>query len=389
MAHALLSPSSASQWLTCTPSPRLTEGYEDSSSDFADEGTLAHSYAETFLTHHSDSKALKKALKAMEKDKHYEKHYSPELVEHASNFADYVLEQCVGDHALEVEQKLDLRNWVPEGFGTGDAIVVKDGILNLNDLKFGRGVRVSSVENKQLMIYGLGCIDKYSWIYDFHTIRLHIYQPRINNISVWSITVDELVKWGEEELKPKAKLAWDGAGTTVAGEHCRFCKVKGECKSLAEFSLSILKDDFKEAHLLTPEEIGEILPKVATVEIFLKAIHDHAYGSLLGGGTIPGYKLVKGRPTRVYTDVDDIRKALNDAGYTDDAINVPPKPPTLLTLTAMEKMLKKKEFDKIVAPYVKRVDGKPAIAPESDKRDEYIMIEAEFADELENDWVGE
>lgn len=381
MAHALLSPSSASQWLVCTPSPRLSEHYPDSSSEFADEGTLAHAYGEEFLRFHDDKKGLAKALKALQKHKHA-KHYAPELEEHAQNFADYVLEQCVGDHILEIEQKLDLRRWVPDGFGTGDAIVVKDGVLNLNDLKYGRGVKVSAVENKQLMIYGLGCIEKYGWVYEFHTIRLHIYQPRLGNISVWSISVEDLLRWAEEELEPKAKLAWDGAGEAVAGPHCRFCKVKAECRALADYSLEMLKDDFAEPALLTPEEIGEILPKMDTVEIYLKAIREHAYGTLLGGGKIPGFKLVRGRATRVYTDVEKIRATLNEAGYKDEQINVPPKPPTLLTLTALEKVLKKKTFEQLVGPFIVRQDGKPAMAPETDKREEYVMMESEFADEL-------
>lgn len=393
MAHALLSPSSASQWLTCTPSPRLGEHIKDSSSEFADEGTLAHAYAEVFLKHHDDKKMLVKELNNLKKHPFHEKHYSPELEEHGSNFADYVLEQCRGDYALEVEQKLDLRTWIPGGFGTGDAIVVKDQVLNLNDLKYGRGVKVSAVSNKQLMIYALGCIEKYGWIYDFHTVRLHIYQPRLNNISVWSITVEELEAWAESELREKAQMAHEGKGDLVPGEHCRFCKVKAECRALAKFTQDAVirdfQDEIKEPHLLTPEEIGEVLGKIATVEIFLKAVKDHAYGTILGGGSIPGYKLVTGKPSRVYNDPDAVKAKLLELGYKKEDITTPPKEPTLLTLTALEKVLKKKKFNEIVGPFLGTKVGNPALAPVTDPRDEYVHVDNVFGDDLENDWLSD
>jgi hypothetical protein len=385
MGHALLSPSSASQWLTCTVAPRLCEGREDSSSEFADEGTLAHAYAETYLDHAFRPKSeLTAALEKLKSHK-FAKHYSEELEAHASDFADYVLEQCVGDFALEIEQKLDLRKWVPEGFGTGDAIVVKDGILNLNDLKFGRGVRVSSVENKQLMIYGLGCIEKYTWLYDFHTIRLHIYQPRIGNISVWSITVDELLKWAEDELMPKAKLAYEGKGEAVPGDHCRFCKVKAECRAFAEMSMGFLAEEFSDPKLLSIEEIAGIIPKLPLLEMFVKAVHDFSYARLLSGESIPGFKLVKGKPSRVYTDPAAIKQKLIEAGWDEEKIITPPKERTLLALTALEKVLKKKPFTELVGPYITVKHASPAMAPDTDKREEYKPLENDFAEELLDD----
>lgn len=382
MAHAILSPSSAERWLACTPSPRMEEGYDDQSSSFAEEGTLAHALAEVHLRHHDDKKALSSALKKLKKDPLYEKYYCDEMDEHARGFADFVLEQCTDDYVLEVEQRLDLTKWVPEGFGTGDAIVVKDGILNLNDLKYGRGVKVSAVENKQLMIYALGCIEKYGWVYDFHTVRLNIYQPRLNNISIWRISVEELLKWADEELAPRADMAFSGEGEHVPGTHCRFCKAKADCRALADFSLELAKEEFREPAKLSVEEKAEILPKLDILEMFIKALREDVYATLLGGGTVPGYKLVKGRSTRVYTDVDAIRAELHKHGFTDDQINTPPKEPTLLPLTALEKVLKKKTFTEIVGPFLSIKEGNPAIAPESDPRDEYSAVENDFADEL-------
>lgn len=381
MGHALLSPSSASQWTVCTVAPRLGEDYPDSSSAFADEGTLAHAYGETYLRHHADKHALKKAIKALEKHEHA-KYYSEELRQYAEDFADYVLEQCTGLFNLEVEQKLDLRKWVPEGFGTGDAIVVKDGVLNLNDLKYGKGVKVSSVENKQLMIYGLGCIEKYSWMYDFHTIRLHIYQPRLNNISVWSITVEELQKWAEEVLIPKAKLAWEGKGDAVPGEHCRFCKVKAECRAFADLTLQIASEDFADPKLMSIEEIAEIIPKLKLAEMNIKAIQEFAYARLLSGQSVPGYKLVKGRGTRAYTDPEAIKEKLLEHEYDLDTIMEPVTERKLLGVTALEKALKKGPFADLVSDFIKINEGKPSMAPEADKREEYSAVDLDFAEDL-------
>lgn len=384
MAHALLSPSSASQWLACTVSPRLSEGYADKSSSFADEGTLAHAYGETYLRYHSDKKALKKALISLGHHEHAQ-YYCEELDGHAQDFADYVLEQCTGQHWLEIEQRLDLRKYVPEGFGTGDAIVVKDGVLNLNDLKYGRGVKVSAVENKQLMIYGLGCIEKYSWAYEFHTIRFHIYQPRLNNISVWSITVEELLKWAEEELIPKAKMAFDGEGEAVPGEHCRFCKVKAQCRAFSELALQFACEDYTDPALLSIEEIADILPKLKIIEMFTKAVHDFAYARLLSGEKVPGYKMVKGKPTRYYKDPEAIEATLLENGFTKDKIMTPPKEPTLLSLTALEKVVKKSKFTELVGEYIDIRNGNPSMAPENDPREEYSSVEHDYADLMDEE----
>lgn len=390
MGHALLSPSSASRWMACTPSARLESKYPNTSSVFADEGTLAHAYAEIFVRFFDDPDAVEQAIDEIQNDplnEYYEfnrLYYSAELEEHARNFADYVLEQCTGDYFLAAEQRLDMTDWVEDGFGTGDAIVVKDGVLNLNDLKYGRGVKVSAVNNKQLMLYALGCIARFGWIYDFHTVRLHIYQPRIGNISVWSITVDELLVWAEEELKPKAALAYAGEGEQVAGEHCKFCKVAGECRALSEFSLEYTKDEWMQTDILTPEEIGEVFTKLNVLEIFINAVRDRAYSTILGGGKIPGLKIVKGKPSRYLKDPEMIRKTLLKEGFKEDQILTPIKERELLSLTALEKVVKKSRFTNLVGSYLGSRDGKPSLTTEDDPREEFIQAEHDWADEMED-----
>lgn len=387
--HALLSPSSASRWLVCTPSPRMEEKFPDSTSEFAEEGTLAHALAELYLRYNEDQVALDEAFTYLQDDPLYKKYYNHDLDQHAQNFANYVLEKCRGDFRLEIEQRLDFTDWVEEGFGTADAIVVKDGILDMIDLKYGKGVRVSAVDNKQLKIYALGCVAKFSWLYDFHTVRLNIYQPRLDNISVWSITVDDLLLWAEKELVPKAALAYEGKGETVPGEHCRFCKAKAECRALADLTLELAKEDFADPKTLSLEEIGEILPKVDIAEIFIKAVREHSYSKALAGEKVPGFKLVRGRSTRTYMDVDAIKVSLYKAGFGEDDILTPVQARSLLGITALEKSLKKKNFEKYVNPFIKLVDGRPSLVPETDKREEYNAVEVDFADEAEEDnWMG-
>lgn len=390
MAHAKLSPSATSRWSICTIAPSLEEKYPDSSSGFADEGTLAHSYAETFLRYRDDSSALKKALEALEKDQHYEKHYSEELVGHAEDFANYVLEHCTRDYSLYIEEKLDMSRWIPEGFGTADAIVVKDGVLDLIDLKYGKGVKVSSVENKQLMVYALGCIERFGWMYDFHTVRMHIYQPRLNNISVWSMSVSDLIVWGELFLKPQARKAFDGVGVGNPGDHCRFCKAKGDCSALAAMAEEFAKQEFAEPRTLSNEMIGELLPKLEVVAIAVAAIKENAYAKVLGGEKIPGWKMVQGKQSRYYTDPAAIRKELLENGFKEDDILTQPKERELLSLTALEKKVKKANFEKYVAQFVDKKRAAPTLAPSTDPREEYSVAELDFADELTEDesWMS-
>lgn len=388
--HAILSPSGASRWLTCTPAPRLEERFPNKSSDFADEGTLAHAIAEAYLRNFDDPMGFDFAKIQIEEDPYlgpmYKKFYSPELEAHAIDFGDFVLEECVGDHILLVEQKLDITAWVPEGYGTGDAIVLKDGTLYMNDLKYGRGVKVSAVENKQLMLYGLGCIDTYSMIYQFDTISIRIYQPRLNNISIWTVTVAELLEWAKT-VTIQAEKAFKGVGDFVPGEHCRFCKAAGQCKALADYSFELSKAEFKEDEgfaqlkgLMTEEEIAEAMGRMPVAEIFFKQVKEHVFAKLLSGEGFPGFKLVEGRKTRYFKDVDKVESILIKAGFKDE-IYTPPVPPKLKTLAAIEKDIKKSNFNRLVSDFVALKPGSPNLVPETDPREEYSSGDLDFADD--------
>ena len=389
--HALLSPSAASRWLTCTPAPRLEALFPDKSSEFADEGTVAYAVAEFYLRNLDDELGFEIDIEAAFSDDKlgpmFEEHYSDELKQHAIDFGDFVLEEAVGDHALLIEQKLDLRMWgVPEGFGTGDAIVVRDGTLFMNDLKYGRGVKVSAVENKQLMLYALGCIDAYSFLYGFDTISLRIYQPRLNNISIWSITVKELEEWAKE-VAVKAKLAFEGKGEFVAGEHCRFCKAAPKCKALADHAFEKVKEEFAEDEgpaqmngLMSMEEIKDVMDRLPVAEIFFKQVKEYVFSKLLSGEKVPGYKLVKGKASRYFKDPDKVEKTLVKAGFSDK-IYTEPIPAQLKTLSAIEKSIKKSNFTKLLSDFVGIKEGNPNLAPEKDAREEYSSLESDFADD--------
>lgn len=193
MSHAVLSPSAAGRWLVCTPSARLEERFPDKAGDFAREGSLAHEFGEAILKG-SDESHLSKLRT--------EKFYSEEMEEYARGYAEFVQEKfelakrVTPDAVLRIEEKIDLTAYVPEGFGTDDAIILADGTLEIIDLKYGKGVPVSAVENKQMMLYALGALDMFGFMYAIDKVRMTIYQPRLDSISEYELPADDLVAWG-------------------------------------------------------------------------------------------------------------------------------------------------------------------------------------------------
>lgn len=377
-AHAILSPSGAERWLTCTPSARLEEKFPESTSTYAEEGTLAHEVAELILRDEPD---FKKKLDALKKSERGKKYYSDALYGHADEFAEFVRRNCTGEHFLFVEQKLNVSKYIPEGFGTGDAIVFKEGEMFFDDLKYGQGVKVSAVNNKQLMIYALGALDQFGFMYDITHVTLSIFQPRLDNVTSWRISVKELYEWAEKELAPKAKLAWEGKGDMVAGEHCRFCKVGAQCRALADYNLELAAHEFfgQDPHLLSTDEIASLISRAETVQLWVKLLQEHALKKALAGEKVKGYKLVEGRSVRKYTDKEKVIKALVAAGFEKDKIMTQPE---LLGITALEKVVKKEAFRKHVEPTLEKPPGNPTLVPETDPRKEWNDAEMDFADDL-------
>lgn len=362
--HALLSASSANRWLNCTPAPYLEAQHPDSSSDAAAEGTAAHELAEHKLRQHLDQPTTRPVS---EWD-------SEEMDDYTDQYADHVMAELARarevDKAafLAIEERLDFSHIVPDGFGTGDALIVADGTLTVVDLKYGKGVEVSAAGNPQMRLYALGALATYGVIYDVQTIRTVIFQPRLANISTEEITVDELVTWAENVVRPAADKAIAGEGELRAGEWCRFCRHAAQCPALAaEMFAPVpttgeLVPEAPAPDTLTDTQIAQIVTHAGELKKWLTKVESFALDQATGGHTYPGLKLVEGRSVRKYTDEGDVARAVEAAGED------PYKPREVLGITAMTKLLGKKRFDELLGDHVHKPEGKPTLVPESDKR---------------------
>lgn len=380
--HAKLSASGASRWLMCTPSAVLETEFPDSVSEAAQEGTLAHSIGELIIrnkTGRVSSAAVKDCMKNHAKSKFY----NPELLEYAEDYALYVLseyakaENTTPDAILEVEARLDMTDYIPEGFGTGDAVIIADGTLRIIDLKYGKGVSVSCVENKQMMLYALGALKAYDFLYDIQRVEMTIYQPRLSNISTWGIDVENLRNWAEGFLKPRAELAFKGEGEFVAGDHCKFCRAKNECKALADENMKVF-DQFagKNPALLTDEEMSIIIEKADDINSWAKSMAKYALDQAVNNNKVwPGYKLVEGKSNRAFTDEEKVAEVLSLEGFKDEQIY---KPKALYGITELEKVVGKKNFNPLLGDFITKPSGKPTLAPIADPRPEFNVSAKAF-----------
>lgn len=378
--HALLSASSAERWLNCTPSARLTEGIKDKSSPYAAEGTLAHELGELILKKELKLITTRKFNIELKKIEEHEMYYKG-MIDDVEDYTNYVIETYhealtkTKDAFIALEERLDFSMYVPEGFGTGDCIIIADGEMEIIDLKFGKGVEVSPINNSQLKLYALGAYEKYGFIYGIENITMTIAQVRLNNISSWTITSDMLTEWAEEELKPKANIAYEGKGETVPGDWCTFCKVRHTCKVRAEMMLGTYKKLSKDPKVLDVEEIAEILGQAPDIQKWAKEMQDYALEQALGGTKYPGWKLVEGRSNRKIEDQDGLAQILTREGYKEDDIY---KPKALEGITNLERLIGKKKFGELGASYIVKPPGKPTLVTEDDRRPELDSVEDEF-----------
>ena len=355
-AHALLSASSSARWLACPPSAVVASKYPNADTDFTREGTLAHEVAENVAR--GGDPGLLAVPDAV----------TPEMVRCAEAYRDYIQELITDDSAVVLlEQRVDFSPWAPGGFGTCDCLIIQGHRLDVVDYKYGQGVPVSAVENSQMRLYGLGALNDFGTIYDIREVVLHIFQPRINNVSVWSTDNIDLRAWGEE-IQPAAFDAAKGQGEMCAGEHCRFCPHAGQCPALARscWDLVQLHDGYAVAvSTLQPWMVADILKAEPMISAWLKSVKDWALSALLNGEEIPGYKVVEGRGSRAWTDEKAAVRALSAAGYG------PPDyypAPVLLSPNQLEKSIGKKQVSELVGSLIESKTGNPTVAPESDKR---------------------
>lgn len=367
-AHARFSPSSGKRYLSCPPSLRLEEQFEDEQSPYAAEGTAGHAMAEYLINKH-----LKKRVKRPVSD-----YYSDELMEAVEDYTTYGIEviekakQDCDSPFVAVELRVSLDHRVEGCFGTADLVVVDSRKVHIIDLKLGKGVMVDAEQNVQLMIYGLGVLDMLECLYDIETVELTIVQPRLEHLSTWEISAEELKKWGAEVFEPGANMALAGEGTYSAGDHCRFCKARFNCRERANEYLKLAQMEFAEPPLLSDEEVAEVLAKADALKKWAEEIYTYAQNeAIVNHKEWPGYKLVLGRSNRKYTDEEDVAKAATDAGYTDIYKS------TLIGITEMERLMGKKKFNEILGAYVYKPDGKVTLVPDSDKREAINLSTAE------------
>ena len=367
--HARLSASGSKKWLNCPGSVRLEEKFADEGSSYAAEGTAAHALAELKLLEATGRITKKEFMqRAAELDT------DAEMDEYTEGYKDYVLERFAAvsgecpDAKLSVEERLELSEYVPDGFGTGDAVIVGFHVLEIIDLKYGKGVPVSAQDNTQLMLYALGALTRYDWLYDVRKVRMHIYQPRIDNVDMSEKDVEELYMWGSW-VKQRAKLALKKNAECVAGDYCDsgFCKARPVCRAYAEEKAKLAYLDFKPPAELSDEEIAEVIGRADELAKWAKLVSDYALDRAVNhGAKYAGFKLVEGRSCRTYTDEAAVAERLESAGCSEDDIITK----KLKGITEMEKLLGRKRFAELLDGLVIKPAGKPVLVPDSDKRPE-------------------
>lgn len=373
-SHALLSASGASRWLNCTPSARLEEEFgQRRTSVYAEEGTLAHELSELYLSRDVLQSIDEDTFNSRLEEIMANDLFNEEMLDVIPIYTDYCAMQYAeaktncGLASIEIEQKFDLTEYVPESFGTSDCTIIADDVLEVIDLKYGKGVPVYATWNKQLMLYGLGALRMYDTMYCISKLRLTIVQPRINNISTFEISVEELISWAEQELKSKALDAFEGRGTLEAGDWCKFCSVKNKCRALYEKNMEIAKYEQKKAEFLTDEEISDVIKRTPALIEWANSILTYANEKAISEGKHwPGFKLVGGTSRRKWIDEDSATQAILDKLpelSEDDIFNMKLKP-----ITQIEKTVGKKRFNEILSDVVVKPQGKPILVPEEDKR---------------------
>ena len=377
--HALLSPSAAHRWMNCTAAPLLERDVEDKDSTFAEEGTLAHAYC---------AKKLKEFLGlSVDEEKSEiaqlnEKYHSGEMDEYTDTYKTIVLEKFnaarakTKDAQLLVEVKLDFSHYVPDAFGTSDAIIIADGVMEVIDFKYGKGVKVSAVENPQMMIYALGAWDLFNFEYDIRKVRMTIVQPRIDNLSEIELNAADLINWAVDELQPKANEAYAG-GKQKPGNWCQFCKVKPNCKALSSMCIEAQQANPDPRKISKEVMESTILPLLSTFKTWLTGVEEYSLEQALSGVQYQGFKIVEGRSIRKITNQTAVMELLGKEGFAKEAYI---KPTELRSITDLEKLIGKKRFCTICAEYINKPQGKPTLVPESDKRPAFNQAADDFKD---------
>lgn len=373
-AHAKLSASGSEKWMTCTPSARLEEQFPDEGSAFAREGTFAHELFELAMLVATKQIGADKAKTRLAEIRSNPL-WSQDLEDHVRAASDFTRERIDAakarckDPVFMVEQRLDFSEWVPEGFGTGDFVIITDGLIEVLDLKFGKGIRVDGENNSQMRLYGLGAYNELSMLYNITDVRMTVLQPRLDNYSSEQLPIADLLEWAANKVVPAAKLAWEGEGLFVPGDHCNscFCKARFQCKARGDAALALAKEEFAlvQPELLSEDQVRAVLEKGDQLAKWISDVQSYALEQAeKQGKNWPGFKLVEGRSNRKYSDQEAVAAALLAAKVPESVIYER----SLLGITAMEKAIGKKVFAEVLNEFIVKPSGKPTLVPEGDKR---------------------
>lgn len=379
MSHAILSASGASRWMACPPSARLEQGFENKTSEYAEEGTLAHELGELGLRKALGEISTRKYNSEIKKIGTH-KLYSADMPDYVELYTDTCMEKVseakakTPDAVFKVEQRLDFSEWVPEGFGTGDFVIIADGTMEICDLKYGKGVPVSANNNKQMMLYALGAIQEFSFLYDIEKVKMTIIQPRLDNISTFEVTADDLLKWAEEYVKPTADLAFKGEGEFCAGDHCQFCRAKAVCKARADKNMELAQYDFQKQDTMDNNDIAFVLSRVDELVKWASDVKDYALEQALQGEEYDGFKVVEGRSNRKWSSEDKVGQILIGEGFKESIIYTT----KLDGISKIESAIGKKEVQRLLGDYIIKPPGKPTLVPVSDKREPYNPAKSDF-----------
>ncbi|NFA43995.1 DUF2800 domain-containing protein [Clostridium botulinum] len=377
--HALLSASSSHRWLNCPPSVKLEEGFENTTSIFAEEGTLAHELGEITLRlnlgEFTKRKYSSQLTKIMENEL-----FTKDMPDYVDMYVDTCMEKVseakatTPDAIAIVEQKLDFSDWVPDGFGTGDFVIIADGTMEICDLKYGKGVAVSAKNNSQMRLYALGAISQFEFLYDIQKVKMTIIQPRLDSISTDEMTVEDLLKWADEVVRPTAELAIKGEGEFCTGDHCKFCRAKAVCRARADKNMELAQYEFQKPPTLDNNDIGFILSRVDELTSWATDVKEYALNQALKGEEFDGFKVVEGRSNRKWANEKAVGDILLEQGFLENIIYTK----KLTGISNIESAIGKKEVNRLLGDYIVKPQGKPTLALATDKRAVFNPAKADF-----------
>lgn len=376
--HAILSPSSAKRWLNCTPSARLAEEIGSEDSIFAREGTFAHELAEYALTLYLDGKYDVMDDLPIQADKRDNEFLNAEMIRYVGEYVDFVISEHyemmrhTGKVKMLLESKVDISKYAPDCFGSVDVQITSPTEIHIIDLKYGAGVKVYAAYNPQMMLYALGCYESMEPAErkKIQTVKMTIAQCRLAHYDNSEMPINDLLDWGKNEVKEKAKTAFEGKGELKCGDWCKFCPAKATCRKKYEDIVSDFENYGSPLQMSEPE-IVDMIGKIDDYKSWLESLNKYVYDKALAGKKWEGYKLIEGRTTRKFTDMEAVEVSLYNLGYKPEEVR---KPIELKGLSELEKLLGKRKFTDTLGKFVTSKAGLPKLVPESAKGVEYNAL---------------